>query len=130
MKRRQFRLVLEPAPEEVVRLTQLHRYAGDVAGRGRAPIGGVLAEYIVGLFPQRDPRQVLDGLLGKGDAGWSLGTAPGQGRTLIIQTTEAGAAVSAVARILEQIAPGTLLRPMFYEPLPLQGLSEHRRSLH
>ena len=130
MKRRQFRLVLEPAPEEVVRLTQLHRYAGDVAGRGRAPIGGVLAEYIVGLFPQRDPRQVLDGLLGKGDAGWSLGTAPGQGRTLIIQTTEAGAAVSAVARILEQIAPGTLLRPMFYEPLPLQNPSEHRRSLH
>ena len=130
MRRRQFRLVLEPAPEEVVRLTQLHRYAGDVAGRERAPIGGVLAEYIAGLFPQRDPRQVVDGLLGKGDAGWSLGTAPGQGRTLIIQTTEAGAAVSAVARILEQIAPGTLLRPMFYEPLPLQGLSEHRRSLH
>ncbi len=64
MKRRQFRLVLEPAPEEVVRLTQLHRYASDVAGRGRAPIGGVLAEYIAGLFPQRDPRQVLDGLLG------------------------------------------------------------------
>jgi len=87
MKRRQFRLVLEPAPEEVVRLTQLHRYAGDVAGRGRAPIGGVLAEYIAGLFPQKDPHQVLDGLLGKGDAGWSLGTAPGQGRTLIIQTT-------------------------------------------
>ncbi|WP_067490087.1 hypothetical protein [Erythrobacter sp. CCH5-A1] len=130
MKRRQFRLVLEPAPEEVVRLTQLHRYAGDVAGRGRAPIGGVLAEYIASLFPQRDPRQVLDGLLGKGDAGWSLGTAPGQGRTLIIQTTEAGVAVSAVARILEQIAPNTLLRPMIYEPLPLQGLSEHRRSLH
>ena len=93
MKRRQFRLVLEPAPEEVVRLTQLHRYASDVKGRGRAPIGGVLAEYIAGLFPQRDPRQVLDGLLGKGDAGWSLGTAPGQGRTLIIQTTGAGAAV-------------------------------------
>lgn len=46
MRRRQFRLVLEPAPEEVVRLTQLHRYAGDVAGRGRAPIGGVLDEYI------------------------------------------------------------------------------------
>ncbi|WP_231732844.1 hypothetical protein, partial [Porphyrobacter sp. CCH7-A1] len=115
---------------EVVRLTQLHRYAGDVAGRGRAPIGGVLAEYIVGLFPQRDPRQVLDGLLGKGDAGWSLGTAPGQGRTLIIQTTEAGVAVSAVARILEQIAPNTLLRPMIYEPLPLQNPSEHRRSLH
>lgn len=130
MKRRQFRLVLEPAPEEVVRLTQLYHYAGDLAGRGRAPIGGVLAEYIAGLFPQRDPRQVLDGLLGKGDAGWSLGTAPGQGRTLIIQTTEAGVAVSAVARILEQIAPGTLLRPMIYEPLPLQGLSEHRRSLH
>lgn len=130
MKRRQFRLVLEPGLEEVVRLTQLHRYAGDVAGRGSAPIGGVRAEYIAGLFPQRDPRQVLDGLLGKGDAGWSLGTAPGQGRTLIIQTTEAGVAVSAVARILEQIAPGTLLRPMFYEPLPLQNPSEHRRSLH
>lgn len=130
MKRRQFRLVLEPAPEEVVRLTQLHRYAGDVAGRGRVPIGGVLAEYIAGLFPQRDPRQVLDGLLGKGDAGWSLGTAPGQGRTLIIQTTEAGVAVSAIARILEQIAPDALLRPMIYKPLPLQGLSEHRRSLH
>ena len=130
MRRRQFRLVLELASEEVVRLTQLHRYAGDVEGRGRAPIGGVLAEYISGLFPQRDPRQVLDGLLGKGDAGWSLGTAPGQGRTLIIQTTEAGVAVSAVARILEQIAPNTLLRPMIYEPLPLQGLSEHRRSLH
>lgn len=130
MKRRQFRLVLEPAPEEVVRLTQLHRYAGDVAGRGRAPIGGVLAEYIVGLFPQRDPRQVLDGLLGKGDAGWSLGTTPGQGRTLIIQTTEAGVAVSAIARILEQIAPWALLRPMIYEPLPLQNPSEHRRSLH
>jgi hypothetical protein len=130
MRRRQFRLLLEPAPQEVVCLTQLHRYAGDVAGRRRAPIGEELAEYIAGLFPQRDPRQVLDGLLGKGDAGWSLGTAPGQGRTLIIQTTEAGAAVSAVARILEQIAPGTLLRPMIYEPLPLQGLSEHRRSLH
>lgn len=130
MKRRQFRLVLEPAPEEVVRLTQLHRYASDVAGRGRAPIGSVLAEYIAGLFPQRDPRQVLDGLLGKGDAGWSLGTAQGKGRTLIIQTTEAGVAVSAVARILEQIAPNTLLRPMIYEPFPLQSLSEHRRSLH
>lgn len=130
MKRRQFRLVLEPAPEEVVRLTQLHRYASDVAGRGRAPIGGVLVEYIAGLFPQRDPRQVLDGLLGEGDAGWSLGIAPDQGRSLVIQTTEAGVAVSAVARILEQIAPGTLLRPMIYEPLPLQGLSEHRRSLH
>lgn len=130
MKRRQFRLVLEPAPEEVVRLTQLHRYAGDVAGRGRAPIGGVLAEYIACLFPQRDPHQVLDGLLGKRDAGWSLGTAPGQGGPLIIQTTEAGVAVSAVARILEQIAPGTLLRPIFYEPLPLENPSEHRRSLH
>ena len=93
MRRRQFRLVLELASEEVVRLTQLHRYAGDVEGRGRAPIGGVLAEYISGLFPQRDPRQVLDGLLGKGDAGWSLGTAPGQGRSLIIQTTEAGVGI-------------------------------------
>lgn len=130
MKRRQFRLVLEPAPEEVVRLAQLHRYAGDVAGRGRAPIGGVLAEYIASLFPQRDPRQVLDGLLGKGDAGWSLGTAPGQGRSLIIQTTEAGVAVSAIARILEQLAPGALLRPMIYEPLPLENPSEHRGSLH
>jgi hypothetical protein len=90
----------------------------------------VLAEYIASLFPQRDPRQVLDGLLGKGDAGWSLGTTPGQGRTLIIQTTEAGVAVSAVARILEQIAPNTLLRPMIYEPLPMQNPSEHRRSLH
>lgn len=130
MKRRQFRLVLEPAPEEGVRLTQLHHYAGDVAGRGRGPIGGVLDEYIAGLFPQGAPRQVLDGLLGKGGAGWSLGTAPGQGRTLIIQTTEAGAAVSAVARILEQIAPNALLRPMIYEPLPLQNPSEHRRSLH
>ena len=130
MRRRQFRLVLELASEEVVRLTQLHRYAGDVAGRRRAPIGEELDQHIAGLFPQRDPRQVLDGLLGKGDAGWSLGTAPGQSRSLIIQTTEAGVAVSAIARILEQIAPGALLRPMIYEPLPLQALSEHRRSLH
>ena len=130
MKRRQFRLVLEPAPEEVVRLTQLHRYASDVAGRGRAPIGSVLAEYIAGLFPQRDPHQVLDGLLGKGDAGWSLGTAPGQGRLLIIETTEVGVAVSAIARILEQIAPGALLRPMIYEPLLLENPSEHCGSLH
>ena len=130
MRRRQFRLVLEPAPEEVVRLTQLHRYAGDVAGRGRAPIGGMLDEHIAGLFPQRDSRQVLDGLLGQGDAGWSLGTAPGQGRSLIMQTTEAGVAVSAIARILEQIAPGALLRPMIYEPLPLENPSEHRGSLH
>ena len=130
MKRRQFRLVLEPAPEEVVRLTRLLRYAGDGAGRGRPSIGGGRAEDMGALSPQKEPRQVLDGLLGKGDAGWSLGTAPGQGRTLIIQTTEAGVAVSAVARILEQIAPNTLLRPMIYEPLLLQNPSEHRRSLH
>jgi hypothetical protein len=122
--------MLEPAPEEAVRLAQLQRYAREVAGGGRATIGGVLDEYIAGLFPQRDPRQVLDGLLGKGDAGWSLATDPGQGRTLVIQTTKAGVAVSAVARILEQIAPGALLRPMIYEPLPLQNPSEHRRSLH
>ena len=130
MRRRQFRLLLEPAPQEVVCLTQLHRYAGDVAGRRRAPIGEELDQHIAGLFPQRDPRQVLDGLLGKGGVGWSLGTVPGQGRSLIIQTTEAGVAVSAIARILEQIAPGALLRPMIYEPLPLQNPGEHRRSLH
>lgn len=130
MRRRQFRLLLEPAPEEVVRLTQLNRYASDVAGQERAPIGGVLVEHIASLFPQRDPSQVLDGLLGKGDAGWSLGTAPGQSRTLVIETTEVGVAVSAIARILEQIAPGALLRPMIYEPLLLQKPSEHRSSLH
>ena len=130
MRRRQFRLLLEPAPQEVVCLTQLHRCAGDVAGRRRAPIGEELDQHIAGLFPQRDPRQVLDGLLGKGGVGWSLGTVPGQGRSLIIQTTEAGVAVSAIARILEQIAPGALLRPMIYEPLLLENPSEHRGSLH
>lgn len=130
MRRHQFRLLLEPAPQEVVCLTQLHRYAGDVAGRRRAPIGEELDQHIAGLFPQRDPRQVLDGLLGKGGVGWSLGTVPGQGRSLIIQTTEAGVAVSAIARILEQIAPGALLRPMIYEPLLLENPSEHCGSLH
>lgn len=73
---------------------------------------------------------MLDGLLGKGGVGWSLGTVPGQGRSLIILTTEAGVAVSAIARILEQIAPGALLRPMIYEPLLLENPSEHCGSLH
>ena len=42
MGRRQFRLLLEPAPQEVVCLTQLHRYAGDVAG---AIVGAVRSDW-------------------------------------------------------------------------------------
>ena len=65
MKRRQFRLVLEPAPEEVVRLTQLHRYAGDVAGHEASfPLQDAMAP---SPFPQcRLPRCSLGFSSGNG----------------------------------------------------------------
>ena len=130
MKRRQFRLTLEPTADDAVRLAQLSRYASDLASGGSADIGAALGGHVGALFPGRNRNAVLESLLGKGEPGWSLVSDPGQGGSLVIQTTEAGVAVSASARILEQVAPGTLLRPMIYEPLSLRSSRKHHRSLH
>ncbi len=130
MKRRQFRLTLEPTSEDAVRLAQLSRYASDLSRGNAADIGAALGDHVGALFPGRNRHAVLESLLGKGEPGWSLVPAPGKGGALVIETTEAGAAVSAIARILEQIAPGTLVRPMIYEPVSLNNSGGHLRRLH
>ena len=66
MKRRQFRLTLEPTADDAVRLAQLSRYASDLASRGSADIGAALGGHVGVLFPGRNRHAVLESLLGKG----------------------------------------------------------------
>lgn len=116
MRRVNFRLALEPGLEGVVRLAQLHQYAVDLVDERRVLIGPALRAHVAALFPRKPVTTVLGQLLGHGPPGWDLeGAARGE-QTLIIKTVDQGVAFSAIARIIEHIAPEALTRPMTFEP--------------
>ncbi|MEE4539765.1 MAG: hypothetical protein V2J51_14905 [Erythrobacter sp.] len=131
MKRHQFRLLLEPGVEATVRLAQLHQYATDLVDGRRVLLAPMLSHYIKGLFPAREPAAVLDALLGKAPIGWRLETdGVDASRCIAIQSEGRGVAISAMMRILEQIAPEALSAQMIYEPLHLGETDQRIRSLH
>ena len=130
MKRLHFRLTLEPGIEGIVRLVQLHHYATDLVDGKRALIGPALQEQIKLNFPARNTEDVLDALLGEGPPGWNIEGAEGGKTSVVISTEGAGVAVSAIIRILEQVAPEALLRPIGYDPLPGNTLAPPSKSLH
>lgn len=131
MKRRQFRLVLEAQLDASVRLTQVHHYATDLVGGRRELIAPALSEYLTDLFPAKEPKAVLEALVGKAPIGWRIepqGTK--ESRTITIVTEGPGAALSTIIRIIEQILPNSLTRPMTYEPISEAGTAREKRHLH
>ncbi|WP_067489549.1 hypothetical protein [Erythrobacter sp. CCH5-A1] len=131
MKRRHFRLLLEPGLEGAVRLAQLHQYATDLVDGRRMLIAPALSDHIEGLFPARKQTAVLDALVGTAPIGWELeaeGTQAGQ--CIAIRSQGPGVAISAIMRILEQIAPEALSAQMIYEPMHESKTDERARSLH
>ena len=130
MKRLHYKLTLEPGLKAIVCLAQLHQYATDLVDGERVLIGPALRGRMLLNFPAREPRDVLDSLLGEGPAGWNL-SGHEDGRSLLVVSTEgSGVAFSAIARILEQVAPEAFLKPIAFEPLPGNTLTAISRSLH
>ena len=130
MRRLNFRLTLEPGLDGVVRLAQLHQYASDLVDGERALIGPALRAQVKSNFPRRKVEAVLDALLGEGPPGWDIEGASQESPLLVIKTVGAGMAISAVARIIEQIVPESLPRPMTYEPNPEGQNHQQSRRLH
>lgn len=131
MKRRHFRLLLEPGLDGAVRLAQLHQYATDLVDGRRMLMAQALSEHVESLFPAREPTAVLDALLGKSPIGWELEADSRQaGRCIAIRSQGRGVAISAIIRILEQIAPEALSAQMTYEPMKKSDTGERARSLH
>ncbi|GGD82298.1 hypothetical protein [Croceicoccus mobilis] len=114
MKRRRFKLALEPGAAALTRLAQLHDHAFHQASGSSAPLGRELQLYIEQTFPGSGPEQFASSLTANGQLGWNLDAGP-DGAVAIVSTPD-GAALSAVARILEYIAPEALARPMTYVP--------------
>lgn len=130
MKRRSFRLSLDPGSDGIVRLAQLHRF-GSARDKGEtASIGPALRVQVQGTFPRRDPAQVLDSLLGQGPMGWDIEGPAHGGQSVVLFTTEPGVAVSTVARILELVAPEALAKPIIYEPNDGHAPPFRSRLLH
>ena len=103
MKRLHFKLTLEPGLKAIVRLAQLHQYATDLVDGERVLIGPALRGRMLLNFPAREPRDVLDSLLGEGPAGWNL-SGHEDGRSLLVVSTEgSGVAFSAIARQINQL---------------------------
>lgn len=130
MRRLNFRLTLEPGLDRVVRLAQLHQYASDLVDGKRLLVGPALRAQVKGTFPRRKVESVLDALLGEGPPGWDIEGASEGSPLLVIKTIGAGMAISALARIIEQIAPEALSRPMTYEPNPAGQTLQQSRKLH
>ena len=130
MRRLHFRLTLEPGLEAVVRLAQLHQYATDLVDGKRVLIGPALRERIALTFPRRRPEAVLDALLGKGLPSWDIVGSDGGSEVLTIVTRPEGAALSAIVRIIEQVAPEAMRRPINYEPVTGGPLPPPSRLLH
>lgn len=130
MIRSNFRLALEPGLEGVVRLAQLHQYATDLVDGKRVLIGPALRERITLTFPRRRPEAVLDALLGKGLPNWDIVGSDGGSEVLTIVTRPEGAALSAIVRIIEQVAPEAMRRPINYEPVTGGPLPPPSRLLH
>ena len=130
MRRLNFRLTLEPGLDGVVRLAQLHQYASDLVDGKRLLVGPSLRAQVKGTFPRRKVENVLDALLGEGPPGWDIEGASEGSPLLVIKTVGAGMAISAVARIIEQITPEALSRPMTYEPDPAGPTLQQSRKLH
>lgn len=131
MKRRKFRLLLEPGLQGVVRLAQLEQYGTDRIDGQRMLLAPELGEHVQGLFPARLPAAVLDALLGKPPIGWKLEMdGLGGSQSIAIRSDGRGVALSAMMRILEHIVPEALLAPMIYEPLNGNGTSERIQNLH
>ena len=116
MRRRHFRLTLEPGVEGIVKLAQLHQYASELVDGQRVFIGPALREQINTTFPGRKAEAVLDALLGDGLPGWLLEKASEDSPLITIQTQDRGTPYSAIARIIEQVVPEALARPIAYEP--------------
>lgn len=130
MIRSNFRLALEPGLEGVVRLAQLHQYATDLVDGKRVLIGPALRERIALTFPRRSPEAVLGALLGKGPPSWDLVASDDSSEVLTIVTRPEGAALSAIVRIIEQVAPEALRRPINYAPVADAPLPPPSRLLH
>ena len=130
MWRHQFRLTLEPGQEGITRLAQLHQYAEGIVEGERSLVGPLLREKIAASHPQRTVTQTLDMLVGKGIPQWDLeGDAKGSPR-IVISTRGRGMAFSAIAQIVEQIAPEALTKPMFFEPIQKTQSGQKHSSLH
>lgn len=130
MRRRSFRLSLDPGTDGIIRLAQLHRF-GSAREKGETvSIGPALRAQVTSIFPRRDPAQVLESLLSKGPMGWDIEGPANGGQSVILFTTEPGVAVSTVARILELIAPEGLTRPIIYEPTEGHSPPYQSRLLH
>jgi len=114
MKRRRFKLALDPGAAALTRLAQLHDHAFHQASGNPAPLGRELQLYIEQTFPTSGPEQFASSLTANGHLGWDLDSGPDG--TIAIVATADGAALSAVARILEYIAPEALANPMAYIP--------------
>ena len=123
MKRRHFTLTLELGPDAVVRLLQLEQYATDLVGGKRRHTGPGLRARIIDLFPNREVSTVL---IGKAEPGWRVGALRDGTQLLSIVTTDAGAAFSTIARILEVVAPEAFAKPMSFEPM--QGRTHNALS--
>ena len=130
MKRRHFALTLELGPDAVVRLLQLEQYATDLVGGKRRHAGPGLRARIIDLFPNREVSTVLDDLIGKAEPGWRVGAVRDGTQLLSIVTTDAGAAFSTIARILEVVAPEAFAKPMSFEPMQGRAHKALSTALH
>ena len=130
MRRRHFRLALEPGLQGVVRLAQLHQYATQLIDGDRVLVGPSVREHVKLLFPRRKVETVLDGVLGREPIGWDLEGAAENSPLLVITTVGPGAAFSTIARIVELVAPEALGKPMTFEPVGGEPVTPISRRLH
>ncbi len=91
-------------------------------------VGGYRFQSLLRQFGS--PEAVLDALLGKGPPSWDLVASDDSSEVLTIVTRPEGAALSAIVRIIEQVAPEALRRPINYAPVAGAPLPPPSRLLH